>query len=593
MEGYSLVRVKRLFIPHYVKVWCELDGQKLFIYEKLDTSMNVKRASNLKSSYYLRSAVVSKLQLGQILGVKHGIVIRLVDISSSSTAATDTIPKKKCKKVVLDYVNHETCTVWYNAFVRACLEHTVEQELSALPDKCCKVLQLDPSASRSIKSITSQYKKLSLLYHPDRNPNGDSEAFRQLNQAYNSLVALTNEENDKNKCTILAYEATIEKGQTGIGLGITIQEVKIRRQILVGTVLDNIVIHSIDPFAGSIHPGDTIVGIDNDDTRTWLLSRMKARLGPNRVAIGTTIKMRFERRVYSDKVYEYEALARMASEGINIKESPSSSVATPIRGIATASLLSDVFLLTDNDEQSQQQNRHEACDDDDDNGYTTYDYSYKYDVSYTSANADEVSETDSPFKVNQVDSSSTPTNNKFAKLLSELQDLRTVNDKLTRDNAILKNSMDEYQLQLQAMTDERSKARHELRVMTGKYNRCLIDIDKLKDQLQSIRSTEELIDENTHANNTSVNTNALLNNKVVELQHKLSSMSSEKSSLESNLAQTIYASRVLDKINVSAGSASIIELESAIYINESRLRYESIEKKAKTIEQSLDKLLYL
>lgn len=80
---------------------------------------------------------------------------------------------------------------------------TFLQKLIALHDKPIKVIQknkkinplempyriLEASQEESLQSIRKKYLRLAKAYHPDHNPNADSEKFQQVQHAYETIKA--------------------------------------------------------------------------------------------------------------------------------------------------------------------------------------------------------------------------------------------------------------------------------------------------------------------------------------------------------------------------------------------------------------------
>ncbi|RYG62949.1 hypothetical protein EON64_16895 [archaeon] len=110
-------------------------------------------------------------------------------------------------------------------------EREAEKQKQILEYK--QLLDLNPTASLSKHAISRAYKKLSLREHPDK--GGDPHKFNALREAYNTLLAMQQELDERESTVAVQYEASVEK-KPGVGLGITISEDGVRQQLLVNSV---------------------------------------------------------------------------------------------------------------------------------------------------------------------------------------------------------------------------------------------------------------------------------------------------------------------------------------------------------------------
>ena len=78
------------------------------------------------------------------------------------------------------------------------------------------------------------YKKISLSAHPDK--GGDSDVFNEIVQAYKSLLAMQEEAEIDSKSIFCEYEVLLEKGGSGVGLGLSIIEDKVRNKIVISEI---------------------------------------------------------------------------------------------------------------------------------------------------------------------------------------------------------------------------------------------------------------------------------------------------------------------------------------------------------------------
>jgi hypothetical protein len=174
-----------------------------------------------------------------------------------------------------EYLVFETSTIqsdWYKALDRSLLLHEEESQRVNTRRQYCSLLGLpEDGVKLSRNQIVKAFRKLSLKAHPDK--GGDPDKFTELRQAYTSLLALQNEEEEKRNSLEVEYEAVVEKTE-GIGLGIVVLEDPIRRRIVIQTIQKNICLRGLsEESEGEIRPGDCLTAIENDHCQHWQLSR--------------------------------------------------------------------------------------------------------------------------------------------------------------------------------------------------------------------------------------------------------------------------------------------------------------------------------
>tara|TARA_R110002020_G_scaffold473776_3_gene703562 strand:- start:192 stop:572 length:381 start_codon:yes stop_codon:yes gene_type:complete len=92
-----------------------------------------------------------------------------------------------CRECWIDQrVNYKRPTLeeFINEFLNEEHNYTFKTEYTPISDDW-KVLQLEPPKTQT--EIKKQYRKLALLYHPDK-PTGTHNLFTQLNSSYNTLI---------------------------------------------------------------------------------------------------------------------------------------------------------------------------------------------------------------------------------------------------------------------------------------------------------------------------------------------------------------------------------------------------------------------
>lgn len=278
MEGY--VWIKSSF--NSTRVWAVLDDQQLTFYDEID--LKEQRAKNVRSNFNIQNATITKVS-DSFGSIKFGIKIKCVNGSSTS----------------IDCREPKVWNTWFNVLSDSSHLHEEKEKAEALPKIFCDHLKIDPNAKLSKKIISKAYKKLCLKVHPDK--GGSVSNFNLINQAYNALMSLQTEIDDKEGSRTIDFEVILEKGGEGVGLGLVVYEDKVRKKVLVQSVQDNIIMHGISPEAeGSIKPGDALVVVDQDDCSHWFLSRIRARLNNFRIPIGSKVHLTFERRIPLDNI---------------------------------------------------------------------------------------------------------------------------------------------------------------------------------------------------------------------------------------------------------------------------------------------------
>ena len=270
MEGYVQYRRE--------DAYAVLDGNQLMLYraysKKLGTPVDIRAVA------HLRNGTVSKV-VGR-RGVKHGL-----DLVSERGVST-----------LIDLVDPNVCGSWYGACVKAKNLHLEQAAESSVPEKARAQLGFEPGAKLTKSAISRAYKKLSLKAHPDKGGNPDE--FNKIATAYTTLLALQEVADEREETRVLDFEAIVVK-QAGVGIGINVVEDKLRKQVIVQSVNDDVLVTAITAEAEEgIRAGDALVSIDSDDCSLWPLSRIRTRLSNLRVPVGASVHFTFERRVPLD-----------------------------------------------------------------------------------------------------------------------------------------------------------------------------------------------------------------------------------------------------------------------------------------------------
>lgn len=271
MEGYLAVYYRK----KYTRFWCVLDGQQFSYYERLDLGQQM--AVGIKGTFFIRNAEV---QL-----VVHETRPNVIRIRCEGRKNYE----------YLDTDKSSDGSIWYQSIMKAVNLHEAKQNKTTEMAKYATTLGMDPTVKITMKNIAKSYRKLCLKAHPDK--GGDVSEFNNINHAYNKLMALQAELEAREISDEFEYEAIVEKGPDGVGLGLVVTEDTVRGRIVVQAMNTNMLLRGLSKEAGgAILPGDCLVGIDRDDCSHWAFSRVKARLNSFRLSVGSTARLRFQRR---------------------------------------------------------------------------------------------------------------------------------------------------------------------------------------------------------------------------------------------------------------------------------------------------------
>ena len=203
MEGY--VFIKSSFSS--LKVWAVLDEQQLTYYEDID--LTEQRCKNARNNFNLQNAVVTKVS-SDSSSIKYGIKIKCVNGSSTS----------------MDCREPKAWNTWFGVLSEAKHLHEEREKAMMLPRIYCEQLKIDTSAGLSKELISKAYKKLCLKAHPDK--GGSVSNFNLIYEAYNGLMAIQREVDERENSRVVDYEVILEKGGEGVGLGLVVFEDKVK-----------------------------------------------------------------------------------------------------------------------------------------------------------------------------------------------------------------------------------------------------------------------------------------------------------------------------------------------------------------------------
>lgn len=275
MEGY--VTLRSSFFSN--KVWAVLDRQTLSFYEKID--LNLQRPLGVKGVVEVSDAKIMKLS-----DKKNPFGI-------SITTSVGSVHLFNCP-------DDNACSSWYNSLIRAVVLHSEEEkkERELFAYRSDLGISADEILSKSL--ITKAYRKICLQVHPDR--GGDKDEFNRIHRSYHNLLVHQEAEDERENSEYIYYEAIIEKGGQGVGVGLHVIEDNVRKRIVVQGLSDKLLLHALSAEANKeIRPGDALVSIDDDDCTHWPISRLRARVSNFRIPVHTEVRLTFERRVPKPK----------------------------------------------------------------------------------------------------------------------------------------------------------------------------------------------------------------------------------------------------------------------------------------------------
>jgi hypothetical protein len=279
MEGKLTLVVKGFTGVKMKSVWVVLDRQQLTWYSTFDPVSG--QPKKLKGVLFIKGATIEKYT--EAGGVTHGL-----SISINKT------------KTVFDCEDATVCSTWYKVFARALLLHEENEKKVNQPRMDKITLGLDPDDEEMTRAkIVRAYKLLSRKEHPDKGGNADT--FDKISNAYKFLLALQ-EHTDMLESTVpVHYDVILRKQPGKLGLCLVVVEDRVNSVLVVTKVQPEVAIVEIgEESGGKIHAGDRLVGINHDDCSTWFMSRVGARLNHERVPVGSTVRLTFERRVAPD-----------------------------------------------------------------------------------------------------------------------------------------------------------------------------------------------------------------------------------------------------------------------------------------------------
>ena len=190
--------------------------------------------------------------------------------------------------------------LWLDALKKASKLEFHEKEVNT--DEYYQLLGFDHEnikleGTPDVKDIQKAYRKACLRYHPDK-PTGSLSQFEKIQEAYEVLMSIKEAEEDDRIFHTKEFDVTVKKGPKGVGLGLVVQEDPKKGIINVTKVSDGILctLHEEEKY-GPIQPGDTLTQVGQERIKGWPLNRVVERLNEFRIPIGSSILMKFSRRL--------------------------------------------------------------------------------------------------------------------------------------------------------------------------------------------------------------------------------------------------------------------------------------------------------
>jgi hypothetical protein len=216
--------------------------------------------------------------------------------------------------------------LWLDALKKASKLEFDEKEVNT--DEYYELLGFKPEEVKAngtpeVKDIQKLYRKACLRVHPDK-PTGSLELFEKVQEAYEMLMSIKEQEEEDRIYDVLEFSTTVKKGPRGVGLGLVVQEDPKKGVINVTKVSESILCTMHAEFKERfkhVAPGDTLTQVGEDRIKGWPLNRVVERLNDFRVPIGRSILMKFSRRVR--KGVTANSITRLTSSWANLSPAPS------------------------------------------------------------------------------------------------------------------------------------------------------------------------------------------------------------------------------------------------------------------------------
>jgi C-terminal processing protease CtpA/Prc len=143
------------------------------------------------------------------------------------------------------------------------------------------------------------YATTHIQAHPDK--GGSTEEFRKIQDAFDMLVSKLEDEEAAAKFTDAIYECHLRKGEPGIGFGMVVVEQPKTGYIVIKSVMPKMQLLYLSAAAsGKMLENDRLMTIDEDDVSSWALARVVQRLSDFRVPPGSTVALKFSRKILKD-----------------------------------------------------------------------------------------------------------------------------------------------------------------------------------------------------------------------------------------------------------------------------------------------------
>jgi hypothetical protein len=279
MEGFLLKKGRNSTFGRksWKKRWFILEDQKLSYFDDFSVETGLPTSPE-KGSVDLTGAEVTSIPDE---AATFSFVIKLAQESPFYLQAPDA----------------RTLSMWIKAISTAA-RGKIEKPVIDLPSSY-SLLGLDINSHLTSADVNRAYRKKALKSHPDK--GGDIAVFEKIQEAFDAVTAHLEENEAAKLFENRRFEAVIQKGGQGVGLGMIVVEDVAKNTIKVKDVLPGIIIKSLTAGAsGSIKKDDVLVKVGNDDVTHMPLSRVIQKLNDFRVPVNSTIKLTLVRKMRKD-----------------------------------------------------------------------------------------------------------------------------------------------------------------------------------------------------------------------------------------------------------------------------------------------------
>lgn len=280
---------------NWLQRWFVLENEFLSYYETFDKTLNNGNGApvNKKGMHSLHNCELNKFPS-----------------TKAERKYTFVIEHPERRPVYLCAANENMMYLWLEALKKASKLEFNTDAFKVDLDGYYETLNFDPEKikggdSPSIKDIQKAYRKACLKCHPDKFPHDKfpekAEMFDKVQEAFEILVSVKEQEEEDKLYTVTEYEVTIEKGPRGVGLGLVVAQDPKSGAIAVTKVTDGIkIVTKKGEDRPHIYLQDVLVGIGDDRIVGWPIARVIDRLSDFRVPVGGTVKLTFSHKAKTD-----------------------------------------------------------------------------------------------------------------------------------------------------------------------------------------------------------------------------------------------------------------------------------------------------